>query len=122
MKKISRSLSLLLKRLNLAGSIIALFLCGASPMIGQDVQAKPPVSTPSAGGNSFDGPGDVRYESSRDAQDRRIDMFIGDWRDSLPRHVYGSLVLRDILTHGDNYAPPQPGAILQAANYLACGR
>lgn len=122
MKKISRSLSLLLKRLNLAGSIIALFLCGASPMIGQDVQAKPPVSTPSAGGNSFDGPGDVRYESSRDAQDRRIDMFIGDWRDSLPRHVYGSLVLRDILTHGDNYAPPQPGAILQAANYLAYGR
>ena len=55
-------------------------------------------------------------------QDRRIDMFIGDWRDSLPRHVYGSLVLRDILTRGDNYAPPQPGAILQAANYLAFGR
>ncbi len=49
-------------------------------------------------------------------------MFIGDWRDSLPRHVYGSLVLRDILIRGDNYAPPQPGAILQAANYLAFGR
>jgi mannose-6-phosphate isomerase-like protein (cupin superfamily) len=49
-------------------------------------------------------------------------MFMGDWRDSMPRHVFGSLVLRDILTHGDNYAPPQPGAILQAANYLAYGR
>jgi mannose-6-phosphate isomerase-like protein (cupin superfamily) len=58
----------------------------------------------------------------RDVQDRRIDMFMGDWRDSMPRHVYGSLVLRDILTRGDNYAPPQPGAILEAANYLAYGR
>src|SRR5215475_8354525 len=86
------------------------------------VVAKPPVTTPSAGGNSFDGPGAVRYKAERDTQDRRIDMFIGDWRDSMPRHVYGSLVLRDILTRGDNYAPPQPGAILQAANYLAFGR
>ena len=91
------------------------------PMAAQ-VVAKPPVSTPSAGGNSFDGPGDVRYQADRDSQDRRIDMFIGDWRDSMPRHVFGSLVLRDILTRGDNFAPPQPGAILQAANYLAYGR
>ena len=86
------------------------------------VVAKPPVKTPSAGGNSFNGPGDVRYEATRDSQDRRIDMFMGDWRDSLPRHAYGSLVLRDILTRGDNYAPPQAGAILQAANFLAYGR
>ena len=86
------------------------------------VAAKPPVTTPSAGGNSFDGPGAVRYQAGRDSQDRRIDMFIGDWRDSMPRHAYGSLVLRDILTRGDNFAPPQPGAILQAANFLAYGR
>ena len=91
------------------------------PAVAQ-VVAKPPVKTPSAGGNSFDGPGDVRYRAGRDAQDRRIDMFIGDWRDSMPRHAYGSLVLRDILTRGDNYAPPQPGAILQAANFLAYAR
>ena len=91
------------------------------PVVAQ-VVAKPPVTTPSAGGNSFDGPGDVRYLAERDVQDRRIDMFIGDWRDSMPRHVFGSLVLRDILTRGDNYAPPEPGAILQAANYLAYGR
>jgi mannose-6-phosphate isomerase-like protein (cupin superfamily) len=91
------------------------------PAVAQ-VVAKPPVKTPSAGGNSFDGPGDVRYKAGRDAQDRRIDMFMGDWRDSMPRHAYGSLVLRDILTRGDNYAPPQPGAILQAANFLAFGR
>lgn len=49
-------------------------------------------------------------------------MFIGDWRDSMPRHAYGSLVLRDILTRGDNFTPPQPGALLQAVNYVAYGR
>lgn len=104
-------------------TVLAILIAvGMLPCAAQNVKPKPPVSTPSAGGNSFDGPGDVRYEPSRDVQDRRIDMFIGDWRDSMPRHVYGSLVLRDILTHGDNYAPPQPGAILQAANYLAFGR
>jgi mannose-6-phosphate isomerase-like protein (cupin superfamily) len=98
-------------------------LLGAAllPATAQTV-AKPPVKTPSAGGNSFNGPGDVRYQPTRDVQERRIDMFVGDWHDSMPRHVYGSLVLRDILTHGDNYAPPQPGAVLQAANYLAYGR
>jgi mannose-6-phosphate isomerase-like protein (cupin superfamily) len=51
-----------------------------------------------------------------------VDVFIGDWRDSLPRHAFGSLVLRDILTRGDNYAPPQPGALLKAANFLAYAR
>jgi mannose-6-phosphate isomerase-like protein (cupin superfamily) len=101
---------------------IALCLLGASTLGTAQVAAKPPVSTPSAGGNSFDGPGDVRYYAERDPQDRRIDMFMGDWRDSMPRHILGSLVLRDILTRGDNFAPPQPGAILQAANYLAYGR
>jgi len=92
------------------------------PAAAQAIVPKPPVSTPSAGGNSFEGPGSVQYLHERDLQDRRIDMFMGDWRDSLPRHAYGSLVLRDILTRGDNYAPPQPGAILQAVNYLAYGR
>src|SRR5579859_7941002 len=104
------------------GAGLVLLIMAALPSLAQTAPPKPSVSTPSAGGNSFDGPGDVRYEKERDTQDRRIDMFMGDWRDSLPRHVYGSLVLRDILTRGDNYAPPQPGAILQAANYLAFGR
>jgi mannose-6-phosphate isomerase-like protein (cupin superfamily) len=102
---------------------LAPFLLGAAllPACAQ-TPAKPPVKTPSAGGNSFNGPGDVRYQPSRDVEERRIDMFIGDWRDSMPRHAYGSLVLRDILTRGDNYAPPQPGAVLMAANYVAYGR
>jgi mannose-6-phosphate isomerase-like protein (cupin superfamily) len=106
---------------SLALLALPLFGMATLPAVAQ-VAAKPPVKTPSAGGNSFDGPGDVRYRAGRDAQDRRIDMFIGDWRDSMPRHAYGSLVLRDILTRGDNYAPPQPGAILQAANFLAYAR
>jgi mannose-6-phosphate isomerase-like protein (cupin superfamily) len=105
----------------IAALALSIFSIVSLPAVAQ-VVAKPPVTTPSAGGNSFDGPGDVRYQAARDSQDRRIDMFIGDWRDSLPRHAYGSLVLRDILTRGDNYAPPQPGAILQAANFLAYAR
>src|SRR3974390_381504 len=92
------------------------------PAAAQTPVAKPPVTTPSIGGNSFDGPADVRYLATRDVQDRRIDMFMGNWRDSMPRHAYGSLVLRDILTHGDNFNPPQPAAFLQAVNYLALGR
>lgn len=55
-------------------------------------------------------------------QDRRIDLFFGDWQAAPPRHEYGSLVLRDILTRGDNFTPSQPGAVLQAANFLAYGR
>ncbi|MGA8154562.1 MAG: cupin domain-containing protein [Terriglobales bacterium] len=106
----------------LACLALPLFSVTSLAAVAQVVVAKPPVKTPSAGGNSFDGPGDVKYEATRDSQDRRIDMFMGDWRDSMPRHAYGSLVLRDILTRGDNYAPAQPGAILQAANFLAYGR
>jgi mannose-6-phosphate isomerase-like protein (cupin superfamily) len=101
----------------------SVFLLLASfPAAAQPVVAKPPVKTPSTGGNSFNGPGDVRYQPTRDPLDRRIDMFIGDWRASLPRHAYGSLVLRDILTRGDNYAPPQPGAVLRSINFLAYAR
>src|SRR5450432_519954 len=102
--------------------VFSVFLLIACLPIAAQVAPKPPVSTPSAGGNSFDGPGAVVYQAERDSQDRRIDMFLGDWRDSMPRHLYGSLVIRDILTRGDNFSPPQPGAILQAANFLALGR
>jgi mannose-6-phosphate isomerase-like protein (cupin superfamily) len=31
-------------------------------------------------------------------------------------------VLRDILSHGNNLTPPQPGAVLQAASFVAYGR
>ncbi len=98
----------------------ALFSVLLSPAMTQTI-VHPPVKTSGAGGNSFDGPGAVVYPPHRDIQDRRIDMFIGDWHDSLPRHILGSLVLRDILTKGDNFNPPQKGAVLQSANFLAYG-
>jgi mannose-6-phosphate isomerase-like protein (cupin superfamily) len=53
---------------------------------------------------------------------RRIDMFYSDWRESMPRVEHGSLVLRDILTKGDNFAPAEKGAVLHFANFFSYGR
>jgi mannose-6-phosphate isomerase-like protein (cupin superfamily) len=105
---------------NFARVLLALSL----PLLTASAQIapKPSVSTAGAGGNSFNGPEYVRYPNQKDLQDRRIDMFIGDWHDSLPRRVYGSLILRDILTKGDNLNPPQKGAVLESANFLSYGR
>ena len=64
----------------------------------------------------------VKYAADRDTNSRRIDLFIGDWQGSMPRFEHGSLVLRDILTHGDNFAPSEKGAVLHAANFFAYGR
>ena len=47
------------------------------------------------------------------------DMFFGDWRKSEPKVMFGSLIVRDILTQGDNFSPPFPGAILQWAKFLS---
>jgi hypothetical protein len=65
---------------SLAYWALPLFSIASFPAAAQAVVAKPPVKTPSAGGNSFEGPGAVRYLATRDSEDRRIDMFIGDWR------------------------------------------
>jgi mannose-6-phosphate isomerase-like protein (cupin superfamily) len=72
--------------------------------------------------NSYPGPEFVKYAADREPHDRRIDMFIGDWQGSMPRFEHGSLLLRDILTRGDNFAPPEKGAVLHAANFFAYGR
>jgi mannose-6-phosphate isomerase-like protein (cupin superfamily) len=72
--------------------------------------------------NSYPGPEFVKYAKQREPQDRRIDLFISDWRGSLPRLEHGSLALRDILIRGDNFAPAQKGAVLRAANFFAYGR
>ena len=105
-------------------SLLALSLLGIALASGnaQQIVAKPPVKTPAAGGNSFAGPQDIRYEAFAEGGDHLIDRFIGSWQDSAPRVEHGSLVLRDILTNGNNHNPPQPGAILQRANFLAYGR
>ncbi|MGC1449643.1 MAG: cupin domain-containing protein [Candidatus Sulfotelmatobacter sp.] len=72
--------------------------------------------------NSYPGPEFVKYAKEREPQDRRIDLFISGWQGSLPRFEHGSLVLRDILIRGDNFAPPQSSAVLRAANFFAYGR
>ena len=53
---------------------------------------------------------------------RRIDLFYSDWRESLPRVEHGSLVLRDILTKGDNFAPSEKGAVMHFGNFFSYGR
>lgn len=48
------------------------------------------------------------------AVDPHIDMFMGNWRDSMPRNIHGSLVVRDILTglEGDPLRPVTKSACL----------
>ena len=104
----------------LAASGLALALPWLAP-----AQTAPPSSgTKNAinGINSYPGPEFVKYAKERDPQDRRIDLFISDWQGSMPRSEHGSLVLRDILVRGDNFAPSQKSAVLRAANFLAYGR
>ena len=49
-------------------------------------------------------------------KDANIDMFFGNWKESMPKHTHGSLVERDILTKGDNLNPPTRGAVLEYVN------
>jgi glyoxylate utilization-related uncharacterized protein len=73
------------------------------------------------GGNTYESAATVKYPLEREPQDHKIDMFMGDWRESQPRVEFGSLVLRDILTHGDNLNPTRRGAILQYLNFVSFG-
>ncbi len=56
------------------------------------------------------------YVLSNPPHDTSVDMFFGDWHDSTPRLTHGGIVARDILTRGENFAPPQIGAVLEQAN------
>jgi mannose-6-phosphate isomerase-like protein (cupin superfamily) len=106
----------------LTRSLLLIALCVAGSRVWAQTPVHGSVSTPAVGGNSFDGPAAILYPKTRDTMERRIDMFMGDWHDSMPRSLYGSLVLRDILTKGDNIHPPRKGAVLQSANFVAYGR
>ena len=48
--------------------------------------------------------------------DADIDMFMGNWKESMPEHSHGSLIERDILTKGDPLNPPNKGAVLKYIN------
>jgi mannose-6-phosphate isomerase-like protein (cupin superfamily) len=94
------------------------------PSLAMAQAAAPSSGTKNAinGINSYPGPEFVKYAKEREPQDRRIDLFISRWQGSLPRFEHGSLVLRDILIRGDNFAPSQKSAVLRAANFFAYGR
>ncbi|QHN03964.1 cupin domain-containing protein [Granulicella sp. WH15] len=112
-----------MRQVNLRPTAIAIALVCTliSPALAQTA-AHPSVATKGKGGNTYDGPGDMHYLPKRDSVDRRVDMFFADWHESMPRSLYGSLILRDILTKGDQLAPPAKGAVLQSANFLSYGR
>jgi mannose-6-phosphate isomerase-like protein (cupin superfamily) len=104
------------------------FLTVSALILGLPSLAMAQATAPSSGTknaingiNSYPGPEFVRYAKQREPQDRRIDLFISDWQGSLPRFEHGSLVLRDILIRGDNFAPAQKSAVLRAANFFAYG-
>ena len=49
-------------------------------------------------------------------KDPNIDMLMGSWKESMPRHTHGSLIERDILTKGDPLNSPRKGAVLRYVN------
>ncbi len=52
--------------------------------------------------------------------DPDTDLFMGHWKESMPRHTYGSLIERDLLTRstGDELHPVNRGAVLRFINRL----
>jgi mannose-6-phosphate isomerase-like protein (cupin superfamily) len=64
--------------------------------------------------------GKVPYPINNDSNQRKVDMFLGDWHESIPRALHG-IVARDILTRGDNFAPPQKAAVLEVINSFSYG-
>src|SRR4051812_35605137 len=96
------------RKTNLALTALACASSLASLAAAQTPQA---TGTQNAinGINSYPGPGLVKYQNTADSMSRRIDLFYSDWRESMPRVEHGSLVLRDILTKGDNFAPTEKG-------------
>lgn len=104
---------------------IAWLSLAMAPLLCAQSQATPPASVPgqvwthAAGGNHFAGPRDIVYPTKLAPQDTRLNMYFGDWRDSQPRAMFGSLIVRNILSSGDNLSPPFPGAVLEQAKFLS---
>ena len=112
--------------LALCGMFLLCICLAKSQSISPPVSSAP-ASSPGAknainGIDSYPGPQFVKYADERYPKDRRIDYFLSDWQGSMPRAEHGSLVLRDILTRGDNFAPPERGAVLQFANFFSYAR
>jgi mannose-6-phosphate isomerase-like protein (cupin superfamily) len=52
-------------------------------------------------------------------KDPNIDLYMGSWTESMPRHSHGCLIERDILTTGDPLNPPRKGAVLEYVKRFA---
>ncbi len=48
--------------------------------------------------------------------DPDIDLFMANWKESMPQHTHGTLIERDVLTKGDNLKPSRKGAVLEYVN------
>ena len=104
----------------LAPVLLVIFYAGlASAQTPPPQPTAAPGRSPQIGGNSFVGPKDVVYLPTRPIEDTRANMYFGDWHDSEPRAMFGSLVVRDILLPGDNFSPPFPGHVLEHAKFLS---
>lgn len=107
-----------------AASVVFFLVAAVRPVAAQT--PVPPVNNPAksheVGGNLFQGPKDIIYLPTRPESDTLANMFFGDWRKSEPRVMFGSLVVRDILTRGNNFRPPFPGAVLEQAKFLSYGQ
>jgi len=109
----------------LAVVIVSSLTLAPAALVTAQTAARPATSgTANAinGTDSYPEPGAVKYAAAPNPHGPLVDLFLSDWQGSLPRAEHGSLVLRDILTKGDNFDPPQRGAVLSGANFLAYGR
>ncbi|MCE5249934.1 cupin domain-containing protein [bacterium] len=48
--------------------------------------------------------------------DANIDLYMGNWKESMPFRTHGSLIERDVLTRGDPMKPTRRGAVLKYVN------
>jgi mannose-6-phosphate isomerase-like protein (cupin superfamily) len=60
-------------------------------------------------------------QQSGSADERRIDMYFGNWKESMPGFIHGGIITRDILTKGDPMNPPYKGAVLKYSNAFVYG-
>ncbi len=54
-------------------------------------------------------------------EQRRIDMYFGNWNESMPGFIHGGIVTRAVLTKGDPLIPTYKGAVLKYVNAFVYG-
>ena len=91
--------------------LAAAFVAVTTPLAAQRPGGQqPPAGQPPARGQGQPAPRPDPH---------RIDMFMCDWRESMPRHTHGGLVERDILTKGDPQTSTRRCAVLNHTNNVS---